>query len=248
MKRNLGNGRSIKFWEDDWPESGPWNLKFPRLYDLETNHSCLVADRYSQGHWSWQWRRNPRDGEEGSQLAALMEILSHLSLDSNPDYWTWEADKSKKFTLQSARRIIDNRTLPSGLFPTRWCKYVPSKINIFAWRLLLNRLPTRINIVEKGIDIPSILCSICNLHHEDADHLFLQCEVASQIWYKVGIWLDHPFPTFSCVYDIWENLDEQPQTRNAKIIKEVIILSTIVIWNFRNNVIFNNSKFQRIHL
>ncbi|PWA75324.1 RNA-directed DNA polymerase, eukaryota, Reverse transcriptase zinc-binding domain protein [Artemisia annua] len=91
MKRNLGNGRSIKCWEDDWHESGPWNLTFPRLYALETNHSCLVVDRYSQGHWSWQCRRNPKDGEEGSQLAALMEILSHLSLDSNPDYWTWEA-------------------------------------------------------------------------------------------------------------------------------------------------------------
>ncbi|GKA27987.1 RNA-directed DNA polymerase, eukaryota, reverse transcriptase zinc-binding domain protein [Tanacetum coccineum] len=244
MTRKLNNGRSIKFWEDDWHENGPWKFKYPRLYALESNHSCLVADRYSQGHWSWQWRRNLRDGKEGSQLAALMETLNQLSLDSNPDYWTWEADTSKKFMVQSARRIIDNHALPSGLSPTRWCRYVPSKVNIFAWRLLLNRLPTRINIMERGIDIPLILCSICNSHQEDFDHLFLHCEVASQIWHKIRIWLDNSFPTCSRVSDIWKNLDAQQQTKKAKIIMEVIILSTVwAIWRFQNNMIFNNSKF-----
>ncbi|GJS02525.1 hypothetical protein Tco_0319033 [Tanacetum coccineum] len=47
--------------------------------------------------------------------------LNQLSLDSNPDYWTWEADTLKKFTVQSARHIIDNHALPLGLSPTRWC-------------------------------------------------------------------------------------------------------------------------------
>nr|GEU75251.1 RNA-directed DNA polymerase, eukaryota [Tanacetum cinerariifolium] len=147
-------------------------------------------------------RRNLRDGEESSQLAAIMETLNQLSLDSNPDYWTRKADTSKKFTVQSAHRIIDNHALPSGLSPTRWCRYVPFKVNLFAWRLLLNRLPTRINIMERGIDIPSILCSICNSHQEDVDYLFLHCEVASQIWHKIRIWLDNSFPTFSHVSDI----------------------------------------------
>nr|GEZ64675.1 hypothetical protein [Tanacetum cinerariifolium] len=110
-----------------------------------------------KGHWTWQWRRNLRDGEEGSQLAALLETLNQLTLDSNSDDWIWEADTSKK--------------------------YVPSKVNIFAWRLLLNRLPTRINIMERGIDIPSILFPVCNSQQEDVDHLFVHCEVASQIWH-----------------------------------------------------------------
>ncbi|GKD39945.1 RNA-directed DNA polymerase, eukaryota [Tanacetum coccineum] len=225
--RNLGNGRSIKFWEDDWHESGPWKFKYPRLYALESNHSCLVADRYSHGHWTWQWRRNIRDGEEGSQLAALMETLNQLSLDSNPDYWTWEAVLSQRSHL-----------------------YVPSKVNIFAWRLLLNRLPTRINIMEREIDIPSILCSICEFRNKRCvERIFLHCEVASQIWHRIGIWLDYTFPTFSRDSDILEILDAQQQTRKDKIIMEVIILSTVwVIWRFRNNVIFNNSKFRRSNI
>nr|GEV63356.1 RNA-directed DNA polymerase, eukaryota [Tanacetum cinerariifolium] len=48
---------------------------------------------------TWQWRRNLRDGEEGSQLAALLETLNQLTLDSNPDDWIWEADTSKKFMV-----------------------------------------------------------------------------------------------------------------------------------------------------
>ncbi|GJR04729.1 retrovirus-related pol polyprotein from transposon TNT 1-94 [Tanacetum coccineum] len=171
----------------------------------------------------------------------LIGILRVIGLGNGG---TWEADTSKKFMVQSARRIIDNHALPSGLSPTRWCRYVPSKVNIFAWRLLLNRLPTRINIMERGIDIPLILCSICNSHQEDFDHLFLHCEVASQIWHKIRIWLDNSFPTCSRVSDIWKNLDAQQQTKKAKIIMEVIILSTVwAIWRFQNNMIFNNSKF-----
>ncbi|GJZ12413.1 RNA-directed DNA polymerase, eukaryota [Tanacetum coccineum] len=113
--------------------------------------------------------------------------FTELPLDSNPDYWTWKADTSKKFTVQNARRIVDNHALPSGLSPTRWCRHVPSKVNIFSWRLLLNRLPTKINIMEREIDIPSILCSIYTLQQEDVDHLFLHFEVASRIWHKIGI-------------------------------------------------------------
>nr|GFA06129.1 RNA-directed DNA polymerase, eukaryota, reverse transcriptase zinc-binding domain protein [Tanacetum cinerariifolium] len=51
--------------------------------------------------------------QEMVKRLALMETLSNLSLDSNPDYWTWKADTSKKFTVQNARRIIDNHSLPS---------------------------------------------------------------------------------------------------------------------------------------
>ncbi|GJR49150.1 hypothetical protein Tco_1317253 [Tanacetum coccineum] len=49
------------------------------------------------------------------------------------------------------RSLLDNIFLPSADVPTRWVKFVPIKINIFAWRARLDRLPTRSNLVRKGV-------------------------------------------------------------------------------------------------
>lgn len=35
--------------------------------------------------------------------------------------------------------------------------------NIFIWHLLLNKIPTRVNLANKGMDIPCTLCPACNV-------------------------------------------------------------------------------------
>ncbi|GKA39856.1 RNA-directed DNA polymerase, eukaryota, reverse transcriptase zinc-binding domain protein [Tanacetum coccineum] len=44
---------------------------------------------------------------------------------------------------------------------TRWIKAVPIKVNIHAWKIKLDILPTRLNISKRGMDIDSILCPLC---------------------------------------------------------------------------------------
>lgn len=38
---------------------------------------------------------------------------------------------------------------------------MPKKLNIFTWRVLLGRLPTRWSLSLKGLNIPSLLCPLC---------------------------------------------------------------------------------------
>nr|GEX02712.1 RNA-directed DNA polymerase, eukaryota [Tanacetum cinerariifolium] len=59
----------------------------------------------------------------------------------------------------------------------RWIKSIPIKINVFAWKLHLDRIPTRINFDRRGVQVPSILCPVCNVAHEDTSHLFFSCVV-----------------------------------------------------------------------
>ncbi|GJV39800.1 RNA-directed DNA polymerase, eukaryota [Tanacetum coccineum] len=73
-------------------------------------------------------------------------------------------------------------------FQTRWVKLVPIKVNVFAWRLALNKLPTRFNMSSRGLEIPSIVCPVCNVGAETVDHLFFSCSVASSIMAKVLGW------------------------------------------------------------
>jgi len=67
-----------------------------------------------------------------------------------------------------------------------WHKHVPLKVSIFAWQMLRERLPTKSNLVIRGI-IPSDarLCAAGCGHVEDTTHLFLSCPTFGAIWLLV---------------------------------------------------------------
>ncbi|GKC33880.1 RNA-directed DNA polymerase, eukaryota, partial [Tanacetum coccineum] len=45
----------------------------------------------------------------------------------------------------------------------------------------LNRLPTRINLVRRGVSASPIPCSICHAGLEDLDHLLFCCSMAIDV-------------------------------------------------------------------
>lgn len=85
---------------------------------------------------------------------------------------------------------------------TRWRTYLPRKVNIFYRRTRLNRLPTRINLDDKGIDIPSIVCGICNEDIDEISHIFISCKVAVELWRYFGKWCGVNVHGFSQIEDV----------------------------------------------
>ncbi|GJU53173.1 RNA-directed DNA polymerase, eukaryota [Tanacetum coccineum] len=67
---------------------------------------------------------------------------------------------------------------------TRWIKAVPIKVNIHAWNVRMDCLPTHLNISWRGIDIPSILCPVCGSVMESSSHLLFDCLVAKDNFCK----------------------------------------------------------------
>ncbi|GKD33073.1 RNA-directed DNA polymerase, eukaryota [Tanacetum coccineum] len=80
--------------------------------------------------------------------------------------------RSDEFSVKSVRNLIDASLLPKSDVPTRWVKLIPIKVNIIAWRIRLDRLPTRMNLSSRGLEIPSIICSLCNEAAETTSHVF----------------------------------------------------------------------------
>jgi len=65
----------------------------------------------------------------------------------------------------------------------------PSEVNLFAWRVLSNRLPTTDNLRRRVLYLNAQLCmGRCGLM-EDIDHLFLSCEFFWKIWLGIFIGL-----------------------------------------------------------
>ncbi|PWA43590.1 reverse transcriptase zinc-binding domain-containing protein [Artemisia annua] len=83
---------------------------------------------------------------------------------------------------------IENSMFGSQLETVYWNKYVPIKVNIHNWRLRLDRLPTRCNLDTRGIDLHSTRCPLCDEALETAQHLFVECMVAKDIWIMIKKW------------------------------------------------------------
>ncbi|GJY88228.1 RNA-directed DNA polymerase, eukaryota, reverse transcriptase zinc-binding domain protein [Tanacetum coccineum] len=193
MQKKLGNSADTYFWEDLWHGDMVLKQRYPRLYALEVKKTVDVASKLSQENLTWSFRRALRSGVEQDQLTDLTTYVEGVVLGVTPDRWYWTLDGSGEFSVASARKVIDDNRFPEVSTQTRWIKAVPIKVNIHAWNVRMNCLPTRLNISRKGIDIPSILCPICGSVTESSSHLLFYCLVAKDNFRKICRWWEVDF-------------------------------------------------------
>ena len=160
------------------------------------------------------------------------------------DRWSWSLDGSGEFSVRSVRCFIDDALLPKS--PTRWIKLIPIKVNVLAWKICLDRLPTRLNLSKRGLEIPSILCPICNEVVESSSHLFFSCSLARQVLRLLCRWWELEFPSLNS-YGEW--LIWLSSTRLPKIKKEMLegscYVSWWIIWRHRNQCLFGSRHPRR---
>ncbi|GJU33007.1 RNA-directed DNA polymerase, eukaryota [Tanacetum coccineum] len=104
------------------------------------------------------------------------------------DRWVWDLNEEGVFCVKDVRNLLDDVFLPKAPIATRWIKYVPIKLNVFAWKVHLNRLPTRVNLQHRGVLISDPSCPICHSEDEDLAHLFFRCSLVTDIVRLVCRW------------------------------------------------------------
>jgi len=72
-----------------------------------------------------------------------------------------------------------------------WNKHVPLKVVLFAWRLFYDRLPTKNNLIRRGvITYKARLCTAGCGSDETSDHVFLHGNIYGTIWHNIYRWLN----------------------------------------------------------
>ncbi|GJS49476.1 RNA-directed DNA polymerase, eukaryota [Tanacetum coccineum] len=117
------------------------------------------------------------------------------------DRWSWLLDPSGDFSVKSTREFIDDSMLPKTDVPTRWVKSILIKINIFAWRVSLDKLPTRLNLSLRGLDTPSIICPLCSIAVESTSHLLFSSQLARRLMIRVVHWWELEYQEFHSYED-----------------------------------------------
>ncbi|WJX73507.1 hypothetical protein P8452_57279 [Trifolium repens] len=190
VTRRVGDGSDTFFWSDPWLGGAPLCERFGRLYDLVENKSSIVAEMFSAG-WegggeAWVWRRQLWVWEE-EMLRECQTLLLPFTLQAqSPDVWRWQPDPDTGYSVRSAYQLLTSHvSFPLGEAEDLvWHKQVPLKVSIFAWRLLRDRLPTKANLVARGIITPEFTYSTGGLR---ARRSFLQI-----IWLACGwvVWTE----------------------------------------------------------
>ncbi|GJR49954.1 zinc finger, CCHC-type containing protein [Tanacetum coccineum] len=123
----------------------PLKTLFPRIYMLDSDRSCLVMNRIPFYDVNSFLRRQPRGGIEMAQLSELQAKIEHVTLSDHGDSWLWTLDSSG-FSMASVQYLVNSKTLDTAPNATRWIRHIPIKVNIFIWRLMLNKLPSRVSV------------------------------------------------------------------------------------------------------
>ncbi|GJS98405.1 RNA-directed DNA polymerase, eukaryota [Tanacetum coccineum] len=221
-KIRVGKGTGTSFWKDLWIGDNLLKLSFPRLFALEENKDISVADKMNTSISS-SFRRQVRGGVESQQLDQLSLLLDTVILSNMDDRWFWDLNGDGVFQVKDVRSMLDEAFLPKMEVPTRWIKSIPIKVNVFAWKLYLDRLPTRSNLSRRNVSLPSLACPLVITCSRIVPFSLSVCSVAER---------------YSEVNLEWDgtNVKEKNhnQTLNNEVAKDSVVPSATVAYGNNN--------------
>lgn len=157
LVRRVGNGADTFFWTYPWLGRAHLCVRFQHLFNMAENKLSTVTDMcglgWENGGVAWQWCRRFWVWED-ELLGQCMILLHNISLQSNSTDKLYQIlDPSGGYLVRGVYTLLTSRkshrlNATSDLI---WCNPVPLKVFILAWRLFRNRLPTKDNLVTRGI-------------------------------------------------------------------------------------------------
>ncbi|GJU62051.1 RNA-directed DNA polymerase, eukaryota, reverse transcriptase zinc-binding domain protein, partial [Tanacetum coccineum] len=187
-------------------------------------------------------RRSPRDGTELEQFSELKANIDGVQLPLMKDRWCWSLTGSGDFFVASVRKYIDDHLVIGSTSKTRWVKADPIKINVLAWKVRFDFLPTCLNLSRRGLDLQSILCVNCNKEVESTRHVFFDCSMVRDLYRKIASCWDISYSEFSS-YEEWLEwlLNLSIQSDRRKILEGVFYVMWWFVLSFGNKCIFGSS-------
>ncbi|GJW19195.1 RNA-directed DNA polymerase, eukaryota, reverse transcriptase zinc-binding domain protein [Tanacetum coccineum] len=197
--------------------------RFPRLLHLDRSKEGSVMDKgtWVNNEWVWDWI-----GVE--TLVGYMEVAFNVE---------------GGFKVKTLMSLIEEKIIRMevGGQDTLWNKLVPKKVNIFVWRARKDRLPVRVKLDKRGIDLDSILCDSCNDSVETCTHCLVTCDLAMSVWTKLFNWWKVRNCNAFTIDEIFSHSGNAIVPTFLSVIWQAVIwTSRYFIWKVRNDRVFGN--------
>ncbi|GAU29920.1 hypothetical protein TSUD_148290 [Trifolium subterraneum] len=220
-----GDPRRLSFWEPEYGVLGVRQLRefnfsllgkwrWRMLVDMEGLWFQLLAARY--GLESGRLCEGGTSGSVG---------VAGKAWDHSSDRWHWLPDLGNGYTVQ-------------GFI---WHPQVPLKVSILTWRLLRDRLPTKVNLITRDtLPAAAHFCvSVCGAV-ESAQHLFLSCSTFGSLWASVSSWIGSSLVTAQTLSDhLVQFTSSAGGARACRSFMQLIWLACVwVVWTEQNHRLF----------
>ncbi|GAU13664.1 hypothetical protein TSUD_347680 [Trifolium subterraneum] len=167
IRRKVGDESDTFFWTDPWLDGIPLRGE------------------------AWVWHR-PLAWEE-EMLRECQTLLLTVSLqDHSSDSWQWQPASDSGYAVRGAYQLLTAQAavpldVMAGLV---WHPQVPLKVSILAWRILRDRLPTKTNLITRGVLPAAAHLCVSGFFFGDSADSFRSLRPV----YFVGKWI--PFSSF----------------------------------------------------
>jgi hypothetical protein len=205
-------------------------------------------------YWNLNWRRRLFVWED-ELLSQMLELISHTILSFVDASWICTIGADGGYTVKDGYCCLYKNFLPavssfegSGrVVKWVWESLAPMKVKIFSWQLLLQRLPTRGNLSQRGVirNTPHSQCVWCHSELESEVHLFTKCEVAVEVWRAIHSWLGLTTAVPGNLALSFESFGFPFKCKKRK--KGMNLIWQTVTWSLwiaRNNFIFEGKKLK----
>lgn len=113
------------------------------------------------------------------------------------------------------------------------------------WRLLRDRLPTKMNLLKMNIlGQQDAACTCCKAEWESANHLFIECDKVNKLWNNIIKWTGSSWVqprNIEVHFYSFSNL--LGRGRWKKRMSGLLSCVTWVIWKWRNSIAFNSKEW-----
>jgi hypothetical protein len=232
IRRVIGDGRGIIFWEDNWEEE-IMKRRFNILYTFAREKEASLRTVLYTDDLSALFR--PVLSEQAqTEMNSFVEVVAQTRLvmsNGQLDDAIWKGHASGSFTVKSAYFTLKNGDIQHNLkLKSLWKLSVPPRFKIFGWLLLLNRILTIENLNKRGFSFVSI-CQLCRLNEETTKHLFRDCHFSKQLYFRMFNGSFHQLG-----YQVTTTIDFEIfllDKRRTKQLRELLLIAIFVLWRER---------------
>mgnify|MGYP004702503179 CR=1 FL=1 len=249
LRRRVGDGESIKIWEDRWiPGVEDGKIRSQRKVDSKIQR---VSELIRDGQWDRELLRQEFEEQDWLQILRIP-----LSLGKVMDRFYWAGASSGVYSVKTGYKLIkdlkrkqcqhggpsepsSSRMFKSQNWSFLWGLSMPNKLKHFIWKCLQGILPT--NALVKGkCGKGDYVCKCCGNSSETLEHMLFLCCNARAIWKVAPLRWDGLEEFRNNFWIWWEELRGAVVREQGR---EHITLTVNILWQIwksRNNIQFNN--------
>jgi hypothetical protein len=237
---SIGNGTNIKVMGEPWlrhkEETWVPSPQVQGVYNITVNELMHPNEKL--------WDKNKIDSLFDPHVAKrILDIPLFSMIDE--DKLVWVDSMYEQYSVKSGYNLC--MTI-SGKFPlsahdedwdSLWKIHAPPKAKHLLWRICKGCLPTRTRLQERCVPCP-LSCPLCDHDREDDWHVLFNCEFSVQSRLSAGLehfispWIQQGRSLCEVIHNICSSNDKDVAGLFATLIW--------VVWNNRNNCVWNDTK------